>query len=702
MQLLLSIALAQVPNGDFSDGALDQLPPGWTVPKGSVEAGVSAVRTGEGTLMVTLDRGDTWGTVMTYSEAEPYRDQRIRLSARVRVETGRAQLWLREDTYDPELAGFFDNMGDRPVDPGPWQTVSIVAPLGSHGESLALGLIVESGTRAELDDVHIEVLGPADEGDLPPRALSDEELARLVALAEVSAAVRYFHPTDAVREVDWPRFQVAAIRTVEAESSLLDGLTAAFADLAPAVVFHPGDAPEPDALEGRLHRIEHVGLGGLFNSPTADFYRGGGPYRSSVQAVRRLPPEERYADLVLAEGVHARIPLALPAEALEVGSTAVDLDVPGGWEPSAGDRSSRQAAVMHTWAVFEYFLPYDTPVPWSEALEGALVDASMREDLAVTLRRMTALAGDGHASVVSRAPTRHRIPAELVFTERGLTVAHSHGSALEPGDIVIDPDVLAHIEQLRAETSVATAGDLEARLAIHATAVSPGEHRLRVVRDGEEQEVTVTATPAGDGFAAQSALMSGSEVAPGIVYIDLRGLDDLGPWEDAMRAAEGVIFDLRGYPGDAAGDMIRLLADKPVKSAYWQVPIRVSPTLEPTWDESRWTKRPKLRGLDAPAVILTDANAISWAETVMGIVEAYELAPIVGSPTAGTNGNVNVFSPLPGYTVSFTGMRVTKHDGTPHHGVGIQPTHPVSPTWAGVAAGRDEVLEAAIELLQTP
>ncbi len=43
-------------------------------------------------------------------------------------------------------------------------------------------------------------------------------------------------------------------------------------------------------------------------------------------------------------------------------------------------------------------------------------------------------------------------------------------------------------------------------------------------------------------------------------------------------------------------------------------------------------------------------------------------------------------------------MKVLKHDGLQHHGLGILPTVPVSRTRAGIAAGRDEVLERALEL----
>ena len=81
-------------------------------------------------------------------------------------------------------------------------------------------------------------------------------------------------------------------------------------------------------------------------------------------------------------------------------------------------------------------------------------------------------------------------------------------------------------------------------------------------------------------------------------------------------------------------------------------------------------------------------------------MEAHKLGEIVGEPTAGTNGNVNSVM-LPGnYYIAFTGMKVLKHDGSQHHGVGIHPTVPVSPTRAGIAAGRDEMLERAVEVVK--
>jgi len=70
----------------------------------------------------------------------------------------------------------------------------------------------------------------------------------------------------------------------------------------------------------------------------------------------------------------------------------------------------------------------------------------------------------------------------------------------------------------------------------------------------------------------------------------------------------------------------------------------------------------------------------------------------VGETTAGTNGNINQIALPGGYRIVFTGMKVLKHDGTRHHGVGIAPTVPVARTIAAVAAGRDEQLERAVAI----
>jgi C-terminal processing protease CtpA/Prc len=194
-----------------------------------------------------------------------------------------------------------------------------------------------------------------------------------------------------------------------------------------------------------------------------------------------------------------------------------------------------------------------------------------------------------------------------------------------------------------------------------------------------------------------------AELEPGILYVDLDRVTD-ADWNAVvprLEKAKGIIFDMRGYPGLPGTLALTHLTDSTIRSAKWTVPLVSKPDrIDLAFTESGWGLQPAQPRFTAPHVFLTDGRAISYAETVMGIVENYKLGGIVGGPTAGTNGNVNPFKLPGGFTLTWTGMEVLKHDGSPHHGIGILPTVPVSRTRKGVAEGKDEILLRAIEVVQ--
>ena len=192
-----------------------------------------------------------------------------------------------------------------------------------------------------------------------------------------------------------------------------------------------------------------------------------------------------------------------------------------------------------------------------------------------------------------------------------------------------------------------------------------------------------------------------AEIKPGIWYLDLDRIvdEDFHAVLPKLEKAKGIIFDMRGYPHGSTV-AISHLTDKPVTCAQWHVPVTLYPDrAKVAFSFSNWTVAPQKPRFQAKVAFVTDGRAISYAETYLGIIEHYKLAAIVGGPTAGTNGNVNPFTLPGGYGVSWTGMKVLKQDGSRHHGVGIQPTVPVARTIQGVAQGRDEVLERALEVV---
>jgi C-terminal processing protease CtpA/Prc len=101
-------------------------------------------------------------------------------------------------------------------------------------------------------------------------------------------------------------------------------------------------------------------------------------------------------------------------------------------------------------------------------------------------------------------------------------------------------------------------------------------------------------------------------------------------------------------------------------------------------------------------VALIDERTLSQAEHAALFLRAANGTLLVGSPSAGANGDVTRFTLPGGVVVSFSGQQVLLPDGSRLQRVGLKPDVEVRPTIAGVRAGRDEVLEKALELLDAP
>ena len=98
-------------------------------------------------------------------------------------------------------------------------------------------------------------------------------------------------------------------------------------------------------------------------------------------------------------------------------------------------------------------------------------------------------------------------------------------------------------------------------------------------------------------------------------------------------------------------------------------------------------------------VMLIDERAMSQSEHSGLFYRTANGTKFIGSPTNGANGDVTWFTAPGGIRIMFSGHDVRHADETEFQPVGLQPDIPVKPTIAGIRAGRDEVLEKAIEYL---
>lgn len=386
----------------------------------------------------------------------------------------------------------------------------------------------------------------------------------------------------------------------------------------------------------------------------------------------------------------------------------------------------RQLAVIKFWSVIDAFYPYKDLMdrPWSEALPEFLVAMEHVKDgneYAQTLARMAARLQDNHVWL-SGHPFLDGLMGEAGAPISFRMVEHSVRV-----DQILDPKVTQGIhrwdEVLEVDGEPVKAW--MARMAPYVPAANPwtqDRNLLIYLGRGKDSSQVQFKIKAADGsirefqwvrskqFFPKSVHVGETvEILPGnIGYVDLGRLmpTQVDAMFDQVKNTQALIFDMRGYPNGTFFDIAPRLNVKEassMSSCYWKT---ISGTDAGTTDTSTATflqkmpptgSKPLYRG---KVVMLINEVTLSQAEhTGLAFEAACELT-FIGSPTAGSNGDVTDLCLPGGVVISFTGLGIKHADGRQLQRVGLQPDIPVSPTVKGLRAGKDEVLDRALAFLR--
>ncbi len=385
----------------------------------------------------------------------------------------------------------------------------------------------------------------------------------------------------------------------------------------------------------------------------------------------------------------------------------------------------RQLAVIRAWNAIHWFYPYlhligdwDAVLPeFLARMEGAKTGA----EYALTLAEMMTHVPDGHTNLWGHPALDERFgDAGLPFTTRwieGAPVAvrvsdEVKAAGIEPGDALVSVDgetIEAGIERLSRTVTASTPAALRSLTSRILLAGAAGSKAVLKVRklDGSEREVALVRDPRKTPPPVQGDAI---RVLPGnLGYADLTRLPvgEVDKLFETVKGTRGLIFDMRGYPQGTAWSIAPRINTRHAKVGAQFRRSQVSAFSAEEGESGFYFSQP-LPDLPpgkelytAPTVMLIDDRAISQSEHSGLFYEAANGTKLIGSPTAGANGDVTQF-PLPGgITVLFTGHDVRHADGRQLQRIGLIPDIPVEPTRAGVAAGRDELLEAAVRYFET-
>lgn len=631
---------------------------------------------------------------------------------------GGAGLWLRQDSESGVVLQF-DNMRGRWVSgTTDWTEYRITLPLHSEARRLTFGVLLAGQGRVWADALELLVDGrPADQA--PPRlaaeavlarnrefeagsrieidTLTDAQVEHLTVLGRVWGFLKYHHPRIAGGEVPWDDelFRVLPAVLAARDAETRNQILSAWVDSLGVPESCDRCAAPPDPA--RVHLLPSL----AWLEDTVML----GP-RLSRQL--RTVYENRFGGD--AQFFVGRAPAGNPTFEREL--PYADRRPP--------DASLRILALFRYWNIIEYWFPYRDLIDddWESVLREFLPRMVAADDWDAYRLELFALItriGDTHAGLSGSydvLPPRGECfwPVDVRFIEGRATVIALRDPVpgFEVGDVVTHIDGAAVDSLVVAWSPYYSASNEPARLHNIARALPRGpcgESTLRIERAGRTLDVAVPRVRFTQraGVPHDRPGEAFQLLSPEVAYLKLSSVKAAEISDYITRAAgtRGLVIDIRNYPSDfvvfALGGR---LVERPTEFARFTVgdaanpgaftftgPIMLSP-LEPRYE--------------GRVAILVDESSISNSEYTAMALRASPGAVVVGSTTAGADGNVSRI-PLPGgLTTLISGIGVFYPDGTPTQRVGIVPDIEVRPTIEGIRAGRDEVLEAALRHILGP
>lgn len=377
--------------------------------------------------------------------------------------------------------------------------------------------------------------------------------------------------------------------------------------------------------------------------------------------------------------------------------------------------------LFRLWNVIEYYAPNRslTLHPWDEVLStyirlvGAETDPVRFSRLYMRLIREL---NDGHAyAPIEMLFGQRMLPVWPLQAEGRLFVGYSGDSLLERGDEVVAIDgepISERLELLREYASRSNEASLRQALRYYGLCTRRDTAEVVRRRAGVCDTLRVATVP----YGSVSPLYDPAQLeqppfrlladSVGYIYAGTFSREHLAQVGQALPRTRALIIDLRTYPLKVDGALIALIGQSlrtesvVVRQALYQTLAlpglfyRQEQWLFEDFGEvaARCTEPYKGR-----VILLVDEMTQSNPEFQAMAFQSCPQTLTIGSPTSGANGSI-VWIPLPGQMTSFSGIGALYPDGTQPQTVGVRLDIEVLPTAEGLQAGRDEVLERALEL----
>ena len=569
---------------------------------------------------------------------------------------------------------------------------------------------------------------------------TNQQLRNIEFFAKIFGNVRYFYPSKAALQINWDKFAVYGVRKVENcknDEELIQVANNLFLPLCSELKInvHVKESFIIPAKVGSYKIWEHYGSGECpLRGIVAMYYKSAWPYHSKVKSLAKND-----SIFFTTESIDGKLYFSTPNASCESKKSTAFKQLKSSVDSISLDKidlkrrsvfiTARRhdfqiASVITTWNNLRFFHPYSdiNKIDWDSLLNQTIVNTyktNNEVDFFIVFSQMLSSLNDGH--VFTRLECTHGIfqqfvlpyllPFEVKVNDSTAIIINGENPYWEklPKGSKIDSingksisDWINFQLGLKSGSKQRKYFDLQTSLfssytdTIFAiTFTNPENIRQTVQLKGARRWFWGIDKPKSSFLQEQSdgiyVLNFGSQIA------SKKKMKKAIKTLQKQKDLKGIIIDFRSvrYFTD---ELLAYMTKVKIKSPDWNVPVKSSPERSKYYTQNYYIKQ-KNKTLNVPIVFLTDASIMSYGETVMQMVKNYKLGTIVGTNTAGCNGNATRFM-TPVFNVwAYTGMYVENIDGSQLYNVGIIPDYYVENTADDIVNGIDRQMEKALNIL---
>jgi len=529
------------------------------------------------------------------------------------------------------------------------------------------------------------------------RAQTDiDQTTRLATLGRAWGLLKYFHPDVTGGSVDWDAALIAAVPGVKAAATraeLNDELLRLVRAAGPEPRLTTGVTVDQAETDPAFAWLDDSGI---FEPATMQ----------ALKTIRRatVPQSSRYVK---------------PAPGAGNPDFSSDAASPGGSLPNEAERL---LALFRFWNMVHYYFPNRdiTDRPWSDVLAEFVprfvtaADALAYHRAAAELNKRiddshgsfsSAVLNNQYGSNLPGIRTRY-IESQTVVTR---VLTNYTNVDVRVGDVITD---IAGVPAAEARARVAqflagsNEGALQRTVDLYVLRTNAATLTVNLLRGGSRSSVSLRTFPGsqitGEDNAITARQPKWSMLDGNIGYVNMGLLlpSDVPTMIGVLGNTRAIVFDVRNYPQGTLYLIAQWL--NPAAKTFVAVTApdyRRPGTFVPTVTLQAGPASPRQDHYRGRVLVLGDERTQSHAEFTMMALRTAPDVIVVGSPTAGADGNVSQISLPGGIQTYFSGLGIFYPDGTPTQRVGIVPDIEVRPTINGIRNGVDEVLQRALSLV---